>query len=558
MLKYIKKANFKQSMISISIIPIYLTAMFIAMVYYDQVIVKSEILDNQKEYIGYNIRNTKEAYGINIDQQSNDSYDTITYDEIIQNEKVINNIPIISEEITKNTIKEHQEYGVYYSYNHTFLGMYDQELVYFTPREILSNLSMSYNNRTFKYTHGYSAVINSASKIDENGYTKYILSDFKIDNSKIKEPRIYFGLQTNSTIVTNSKFGKEYDYPINETNYVDNVYEGKAGLKLGFGDRLLLSIVDKNYKLAFSRNVTNNSKIISNRNIIQRAKTLLPYIIYDENPYFVINDEGKMIWVLDGYTTSNEYPYSQTTTIAVDGTTRKINYIRNSVKVLIDSYDGTIKFYITDRTDPIIMSYANLYPNLFQNLDEEIPESISSQFIYPKMLYQVQAKMMNIYHNISEDVLFRANDIWEITPTISSSNSKIIGEEMTPYYTMLKTKDFEKPQLGLVLTFNKQSKQNMISYMVGTYENGKPKLALYKFDSNSNVAGVDQVNSQIEQDETISAELASLELTGTRLIKNMIIVPIENTLLYVEPVYQVRLNESEIPILKKIIVASRK
>lgn len=557
LLKYVMKSNFKQAMISISIVPIYLICMFIAMVYYDQFIVKNDILDNQKSYIAYHIENTKEAYGINIEQQSIDSYDTITYDEMIENSDVIGNIPILSEDIVLTTVSEHQEDGIYYSYRKTFLGLLNSKLVYFTPREILSNFGMSYQNRTFKYTHGYSMVVNSASSVDENGYAKYLLSDFKEqENINIQQPRIYFGLETNSTIAVNSKFGKEYDYPITATNYKENEYDGKAGLNLGFWDRFVLGVADKNLKLAFSKYIDQNSRIISNRNIYDRAKVLLPYLIYDENPYLVITEEGRIVWVLDGYTTSAGYPYSQKTTITVNGNTQEINYIRNSVKVLIDSYDGTTKFYITDRNDPIIMSYRNLYPSLFQDLDEEIPEDISSQFIYPRLLYKVQAEMVNIYHDISEDVLYRADDIWEITKTESTTKTVAAGKEMEPYYTMLKTKDSKKANLGLVIPFNRQAKQNITAYLVGKYENGKPKLSLYKFNSESNVASILQLSSQIEQDETISNELASLSVSGTKLIKNIIIVPINNTLLYVEPVYQVRLNESEIPVLKKVIVAS--
>ena len=557
LLKYATKSNFKQAMISIAIVPTYLIFMFVCMIYYDEFIVKNDVLDNQKEYIAYNINNTKEAYGINIEQNSIDSYDTITYDKITENSDVISNIPIIPEDVTLTTVAQHQEEGVYYSYKNPLLGLLNSKLVYFTPREILSNSNMSYNNRTFKYTHGYSMVVNSASETDENGYAKYLLSDYVSQRDiNILEPRIYFGRQTNSTIVVNSKFGKEYDYPITATTNKENEYDGEAGLNLGFLDRLVLGISNKNLKLAFSKYVDNDSKIISNRNITERAKVLLPYIIYDENPYLVITDEGKMVWVLDGYTVSNKYPYSQFTEITVDGNTQEINYIRNSVKVLIDSYDGTTKFYITDRNDPIIMSYRNLYPDLFQDLDEEISEDIAKQFIYPKLLYKVQAKMINIYHDISEDVLYRADDIWEITPTESTTKTGTSGKEMEAYYTMLKQKENSEAELGLVVTFNKQSKQNITAYMVGTYEKGAPKLSLYKFASESNVASILQLSSQIEQDETISTELATLNVAGTKLIKNLIIVPIDDTLLYVEPVYQVRLNESEIPILRKIIVAS--
>lgn len=557
LLTYAMKSNFKQAMISILMVPTYLIGLFIGMVYYDLFIVKNDVLDNQKNYIAFNIENTKEAYGINIEQQSIEGYDTITYDEITKNADVISNIPIISEDVLLTTVAEHQEDGVYYSYGRTFLGWQDDKLVYLTPREILSNFGMSYQNRTFKYTHGYSLVVNSASSVDENGYARYLLSDFASqENQNIKEPRIYFGLETNSTIVVNSNFGKEYDYPITATTYKENEYEGKAGLQLGFWDRVVWGVADKNLKLAFSQYVKSDSKIIANRNIIERAKVLLPYLIYDENPYLVVSDEGRLVWVLDGYTTSAKYPYSQFTTITVNGNTQEINYIRNSVKVLIDAYDGTTKFYITDRNDPIIMSYKNLYPSLFQDLDEEIPEDIRNQFVYPKLLYQVQAEMMNVYHDISEDVLYRGDDIWEITPTESTTKTATVGKEMQAYYTTVKTKDKKQAQLGLMITFNRQNKQNITAYLVGTYENGIPQLSLYKFASESNVASIVQLSSQVEQDETISNELANLNVAGTKLIKKIMIVPIQETLLYVEPVYQVRLNESEIPILKKVIVAS--
>lgn len=557
LLRYILKGNFKQSMISISVVPIYLIVMFICMVYYDEFIVKNDVLDNQKEYISHNIRNTKEAFGINIDQKMINSYDTIKYDEIAKNSDVISNIPIISKDIILLDVDEHQEDGVYYSYENTYLGLLNSKLVYFTPREILSNSNMSYNNRTFKYTHGYSLVINSASNTDENGYAENLLSNYVDEkNYNINQPRIYFGLETNSAIVVNSKFGNEYDYPITATNYEENNYDGKSGLKLGFFDRLVLGIANKNLKLAFSGYLNDECKIISNRNIIDRAKSLLPYLIYDEEPYLVITDEGKLVWVLDGYTISNEYPYSQMTSITINGQTQNINYIRNSVKVLIDSYDGTTQFYITDRNDPIIMSYKNLYPTLFKDLNEKIPEDIAKQFKYPKLLYKVQAKMISIYHDISEDVLYRADDIWEIAPTETKAKVSLSGKEMEPYYTMLKTKNSKSSEFGLVIMFNKKSKQNITAYMVGTYNDGIPKLSLYKFDSESNVAGIVQLNTQIELDETISSQLESLNVTGTKIIKNLIIVPINDTLLYVEPVYQVRLNESEIPILKKIIVAS--
>ena len=211
-------------------------------------------------------------------------------------------------------------------------------------------------------------------------------------------------------------------------------------------------------------------------------------------------------------------------------------------------------YYITDRTDPIAMAYRNIYPDLFTSLDEQIPEDISEHMVYPEFLYNVQAKILKIYHNVKPDVLYRADDVWDIAKYNSSKSIKSTGTYMEPYYTMVKTNDGD--QLGLVQLYTPDEKQNIRAYLVGNTKNGENKLKLYKFSSDSNIVGPMQLDKQIEEDETISAELEALNVTGTKLTKQMIAVPINNTLLYVEPVYQTMLNESEVPLLKKVIVAS--
>lgn len=370
----------------------------------------------------------------------------------------------------------------------------------------------------------------------------------------IDEPRIYFGLETNEIIATNAKDKKEYDYTEeNGTEHTSN-YEGSAGLQLSFFDRLVLGITNGNWNLAFSNEITSDSKILINRNVIQRAKKALPYLIYDENPYTVITKDGRIVWVIDAYTVSSSYPYSQYTSIEHDNIKENINYIRNSVKVIVDSYDGTISFYITDRTDPIAMAYRNIYKTLFVDLDEEIPEDISEHFVYPEFLYKVQAEVLKVYHNVKPDVLYRADDLWDIAKYNSVKSTKSTGTYLSPYYTMVKTDNEEK--LGLVQIYTPDEKQNIISYIVGTTEKSTNQLKLYKFSADSNIVGPMQLDKQIEEDEAISSELEALNTTGTKLTKQMIIVPIDNTLLCVEPIYQTMLNESEVPVLKKVIVAS--
>ena len=429
------------------------------------------------------------------------------------------------------------------------------QLVYLAPREIAST-GRTYNNKTYEYTHGNGEIITSATQINQTGNVQYIQKDIAGADEQINitKPQIYFGTETTETIAINTKNKQEYDYTDeNGTDYTSQ-YNGQAGLKLGFLDRLILGITKGDINLAFSSQITGESKILINREVTKRAKKALPYLIYDENPYTVVRNEGKIVWVVDAYTTTNCYPYSQYTSIEHDGIKEKINYIRNSVKVIIDAYDGTMTYYITDRTDPIAMAYRNIYPDLFTSLDEQIPEDISEHIVYPEFLYNVQSKILKIYHNVKPDVLYRADDVWDIAKYNSSKSTKSTGTYMNPYYTMVKTSDGD--QLGIVQLYTPDEKQNIRAYLVGNTKNGENKLKLYKFSSDSNIVGPMQLDKQIEEDETISAELEALNVTGTKLTKQMIAVPINNTLLYVEPVYQTMLNESEVPLVKKVIVAS--
>ena len=281
----------------------------------------------------------------------------------------------------------------------------------------------------------------------------------------------------------------------------------------------------------------------------------MPYLMYDENPYLIIGDNGKLYWVLDAYTTSNQYPYSQKTRISYEDTTREINYIRNSVKVIVDAYNGETNFYITDKTDPLAMVYNNMYQGLFKE-QNEIPEGIAKNFTYSEYLYNIQSEILTMYHDVSADVLYRGNDVWQIA-SYSNQITTTASTQMNPVYTLVKTVDTEESKLGLVIAYNLAKKESMNAYLVGTVENGVNKLSLYKFPSDSSVVGPIQLDSLIGQDETISKEISSLNVTGTKITKEMIIAPINNTLLYVIPIYQTSLNEkNSVPVLKKVVIAS--
>ena len=445
------------------------------------------------------------------------------------------------------------------------IGVYningENTLAYISPREIISNETRTYNNKTYEYTHGYGTIITSASRTSDSGALSYINSSFEnSENSvKISEPRIYFGLQTNDLIAINQNEYKEYDYPLTSTSNNYNTYDGKAGIKLGFFDRLILGIKEKNIKLSFSKNINSETNIIIKRNILDRVKKVMPYLEYDEEPYMIITDSGSLVWVIDCYTTSNSYPYSQVTNLLQDnGAIKKINYIRNSAKVLVDSYNGTMKFYITDKSDPIIMSYWKIYPELFEDLNEKIPEDISKHFVYPKYLYNIQKDILKQYHQVKPEVLYRSDDVWDTAKENTSKVTTLVGTDIEPYYTIVKTVNNDKATLGLVLPYTISEKQNINAYLVGTYnEKGEKELKIYKFNKDSAILGTLQLDTLIEQDEKISVELKAIEVTGTKIEKNIIVIPVNNTLLYVEPIFQVLQNENKMsPILKKVIVAS--
>lgn len=560
-LKYfLKKDNTKKLLISACIVPGYLIALSIIMLLFNLIFVNNNKLDKEKEYIGYNINYTKQAYNIKTDEIEYENSESITKENLENNSEIINNIRLVDDETTLKNLNSLQTNSGYYTYRNTKLQKYiidgQEKIVYVSPREIDSSSDTStYNNRTYRYTHGFGSIISYANKVDETGNVEYVQKDFTSNNEviNISEPRIYYGTQTNSTVVTKSTGISEFDYPVNSTTINETTYNGKSGIKVGFFDRLILSIMNKNVNITFS-SINSDSKILLNRNITDRAKKIMPYLVYDENPYLIITSSGKQVWVLDAYTVSNEYPYSQKTNIKIGDFNGQINYIRNSVKVLIDAYDGTVDFYITDTTDPIAVAYSHAYPKIFKD-KSSIAIDISEHFVYPQALYKVQAEMLKIYHNVTEDVLYRGDDTWDFAyynSTLKISSKIKIGE----YYTMVK--DDGENKIGLVVPYTVYGKQNITSYLVGTVDKtGKLVLKIYRYSPGSNILGPEQLDKEIQQDEAISKEIESVNVTGTKISKNIVIVPINNSLLYIEPIYQQQLNEkNSMPLLKKVVVAS--
>lgn len=559
--KFFVQNKMKKIVYPVAVVPIYLVTLFLVMVGYDCIFVKSNEFDKERKYISENIKSTQEAYNIKVKETSIDYSGTIKEDEVEKNDDVIDNITIVNKDLVKKSLKDTQTETGYYIYNSVSLAKYNingkDQLTYVAPREAENN-TISYNNKTYEYTHGMGQIIASATSVTEDGNVEYLQKDISGSDNilEVKEPRIYYGVETNSVAVTNTKNKSEYDYTDSDGVEHVNNYDGNSGIQVGFWDRLILAVKNKDIRLAMTSSISSESKILTNRNIVKRAKAVLPNLIYDENPYTVV-DDGKIYWVLDAYTVSDKYPYSTYTEVEYDGAKRNINYIRNSVKVIINAYDGEMTFYITDRNDPVIMAYLKLYPTIFSDYTgKEIPDGIKQQMKYPKFLYDVQSEMLMVYHNVKEDVLYRNNDIWALTKYgTTSTKSKVATLE--PYYAMIKTPDNDKSELGLIQMYTQNGKSNITSYLVGSCNGTECELKIYKYPTDSNILGPIQLDNQIDQDETISTELSTIDVTGSKISKDMKIIPINNTVLYVETIYQTMTNEPNQPTtLKKVIVAS--
>ena len=544
-----KKGEKSKILKNLLIMPIYLLVLFLAMTGADLIFIGNNEYDKERKYIERNIECTKSAYSIKTDEETIRYSGTITENEVKKNQNIINNIVSIDKKDLLENLNEEQDNKGYYIYESASLIKHNNRLLYVAPREILSS-KRTYHSKTYEYTHGYGMAVASAAQTTESGNIRYIQNN----DLNIKTPQIYYGLTTDNTIVTNTKENEEYDHTDSIGNEYTSVYKGKSGLNLNFWDRFILGIKKGSINLALSKEVSGQSKILLNRNIIKRAEKVLANVMYDENPYAVADDNGNIYWVLDAYTISNNYPYSTSTTIVHHNEKKVINYIRNSIKVIINAYDGTMKFYITDTTDPIAMAYRNMYPKVFEDLSSTIPESIAKNIIYPEFLYNVQSSMLEEYHNTKSEVLYRGDDSWKKATYTTVQNGKTTNNTLDSYYTMVK--DGEDEKIGLIQIYTPTDRKNLSSYLVGTVENGQNKLKIYRLSSDESILGLSQLDNKIEQDKNIKKEIDSLSVTGAKVTKKMMIVPVENTLLYIEQIYQTKINESNVPSLKKVLVSS--
>ena len=323
------------------------------------------------------------------------------------------------------------------------------------------------------------------------------------------------------------------------------MYEGDAGIPLKGINKLLFAIKERSMKLLVSTNINEDSKILLNRNIVKRVNKIAPFITYDDDPYIVARDDGSLVWIIDGYTISSNYPYSEPY-LANNG-----NYIRNSVKVVVSAYDGQTTFYQIDEVDPVINTYGKIFPELLTPISE-MPADIKAHIRYPQSLFNVQANVYRAYHMNDINVFYQQEDFWDIANEIYESSVKV----MEPTYLIMKLPEEENEEFILSIPYTPKSKANLIALFVARNDGPEyGKLIVYKLPKQKTVYGPMQIESRIDQDTDISKEFSLWGQKGSTYIRgNLLTIPIEDSLLYVEPVYLKADNENSLPEVKRVIV----
>jgi len=507
-------------------------------------------LDLEKPFIENHIKFTRFGYDLEgIKVSPFDVSYNLTAKDIERNNATIKNIRLWDDMPILRTYSQLQQIRTYYSFQdvdndrYTINGEYMQVML--SPRELsYENLpSRSWINEKIVFTHGFGISMGPVSRISKEGLPEFIVKDIPPVSSSditITRPEIYFGELSSDYVIVKSKV-PEFNYPTSEGN-VSTSYEGKGGVELSSALRKAVFAAHfKTEKILLSSDITRESRILYYRNIMERTRKIAPFLIYDEDPYIVVSKDGRLFWIIDAYTVSNRVPYS-------NPLNKKINYIRNSVKVVVDAYNGSVKFYISDPDDVIMKVYRAIFPKIFlhlKNLDDDLRKHIR----YPKGFLQIQASMFSTYHMTDPKVFYNKEDLWEI-PAYGK-------EAIEPYYTIMKLPEEKKEEYILLLPYTPSKRDNLAAWIAGRCdEPNYGNLIVYTFPRDRLVFGPRQIDARIDQDSYISQQLTLWGQHGSQVIRgSLLIIPIESSLLYVQPLYLAAEDKGGLPELRRVILA---
>ncbi|MEM9137148.1 MAG: UPF0182 family protein [Cyanobacteria bacterium P01_F01_bin.42] len=531
-----------------------------------QFIVGPNELLKEKPYIANNIEATQDAYQLNNIQSENFNVNAdLSRQDLDNNQATLGNVRLWDYRPLLQTYRQLQEIRSYYSFADADVDRYPIrgkiQQVMISARELatqqLPAQAQNWVNQQLKYTHGHGLVMSPVNRVTSDGLPSFFVKDIPPKSSvdlEVEQPSIYYGELTNSYIFTGTGTD-EFDYPEGRQNALVR-YSGSGGVPIGGILRKSAYAFElNNFQLLLSDYFNRDSRIHYNRNVLKRARHIAPFLRYDNDPYLVLNDDGTLDWIIDAYTVSDRYPYSEPSvaSLPTPGLTsnRQINYIRNSVKVIVNAFTGDVQFCVVDPSDPIIQTYQKIFPQLFVSKDQISP-SIQSHFRYPEDLFKIQTSQYLKYHMRDPEVYYNREDLWQI-PKQVYEDKEILVE---PYYIIMRLPEEQESEFILIQPFTPNKKDNMIAWMAARSDGEQyGSLIEYNFPKQSLVFGPRQIEARIDQDPQISQQFTLWSQSGSKVIRgNLIILPLENSLLYIEPIY-LRAEKAELPELKRIVVA---
>ena len=533
--------------------------------YVTSFIVKPNELVRETPFIAHNIEMTRQAYGLSrIEQRPFPAESGLEALDAPHNQATLQNIRLWDWRALQDTLRQIQEIRTYYDFPDIDIDRYEVNgsvrQMMLAARELnvdkLPESSRNWINEKLIYTHGYGVTMNPVNGFTPEGLPALILSNMPaqstIPSIKVTRPELYFGELTNTDVYV--KTGqKEFNYPQGETNSLTS-YEGTGGIELGGFFRRLIIALDRGDlgKLPFSDDITAGSRLLMRRNIRERVESLAPFLVFDSDPYIIVGDDGRLSWMMDGFTTSESYPYARHFRMGRE----QINYMRNSVKVIIDAYDGTTTFYVVDNEDPIIVAYRGLFPSLFRDASAMTPE-MRKHMRYPELLLKLQAAVYGLYHMTDPGAFYNREDLWSVASEVGmTAQREQAAQTMEPNFVLMTLPGEQGIEFIEILPFTPANRNNLIGWIAGRSDGMHYGGAVvYNFPKTKLVDGPLQVEARIDQNAQLSGQLSLWNQQGSHVRRgSLIVIPVGRALLYAEPIY-LQAERSPMPELRLVVLA---
>src|SRR5271169_1013498 len=533
--------------------------------YVSSFIVKPNELVRERPYIVYNIDLTRQAYGLDrLAQREFPAETTVEAADPANNQATLQNIRLWDWRALQDTLRQIQEIRTYYDFPDIDIDRYEingtVRQVMLAARELnvdkLPESSRNWINEKLIYTHGYGITMNPVNGFTPEGLPTLILSNMPIQSTVptivVKRPEIYFGELTNTDVYVKTR-QQEFNYPQGQTNSLTS-YEGNGGIVLGSFLRRIIIALDRDdlAKLPFSDDVNKDSRLLMRRNLRERVTALAPFLTYDPDPYIVLGDDGRLSWIMDAFTVSDSYPYSTHYRLGND----LINYMRNSVKVVIDAYDGTTTFYVFDTEDPIIAAYRRIFPSLFKDA-ALMPAGLRKHVRYPELLLKLQAEVYGLYHMTDPEAFYNREDLWTIASEVGmSEGGGQTTQPMQPNFVLMKLPDETGMEFVEILPFTPANRNNLIGWIGGRSDGAHYGTSVvYNFPKNKLVDGPLQIEARIDQNAELSGQLTLWNQQGSHVRRGtLLVIPTGRALLYAEPIY-LQAERSPMPELRLVVLA---